>query len=180
MDINKILAEAQTLMTSQDFWNKVNASEQSNKQGKKSVNYESNIFENDNSYTRIQKTTPIQERKKTGNPVLDSFIEKPPMTGELSQFDLNETLNLNLKTEPKPTMVETKSNVVYPQTVQIDYNYIKYLIDESIKEHMKSQINESASPQFIGMKLSAGNTFQFLDSKGNIYEGVLKLRKKRQ
>ncbi len=182
MDINKILAEAQTLMTSQDFWNKVNASEQSNKQGKKSVNYESNIFENDNSYTRIQTTTPINERKKTGNPVLDSFIDKPPMTGDLSQIDINEGLGLNIKTEPKPTVIETKQqNVVYPQMPQnIDYNYIKYLIDESFKEHMKQSINESSAQQFIGMKMCAGNTIQFMDSKGNIYEGVLKLKKKRQ
>lgn len=58
----------------------------------------------------------------------------------------------------------------------IDYNYIKFLIQESVKEAVKGiTLNESTSGnQMAGMKLVNGGTFQFMDSKGHIYEAKLK------
>lgn len=60
----------------------------------------------------------------------------------------------------------------------IDYNYIKYLVETAIKENT-GHLNESAgAPAFKGMRLVEGNKFQFIDSKGNLYEAVLTLKKR--
>ena len=65
-------------------------------------------------------------------------------------------------------------------TAGIDYNYIKYLINECIKENLKGKLNESVGGELRGMKIAPGNKFQFLDSKGNIYEAQLTLIKKKK
>ena len=57
------------------------------------------------------------------------------------------------------------------QPQAIDYNYIKFLINECIKENLK-QLNESAS--LSTLKMAGGNKIEFVDSKGNVYEGVLR------
>ena len=59
---------------------------------------------------------------------------------------------------------------------------LKYLVEEAAKNALsQNMINESKEGNnMLGMKMCEGNKIQFMDSKGNIYEGVLKLKKKRQ
>ena len=42
---------------------------------------------------------------------------------------------------------------------------------------MKRTVNESIGT-LKGMKMCGGNKIQFMDSKGNVYEGILTLKKK--
>jgi hypothetical protein len=169
MNVNEAISKAQKLMTDQTFWDKVNAVD--NRQGKKTVGYEPNMFEHKQPNIQMQ-----QPMKKTGNPVLDSFIDKPPMTGDGCQYQLNETYT-------QPQQYTQTQNYQQQTNVGngIDYNYIKYMIEEGIKNALSKQpINENATNNLIGLKMAEGNKIQFMDSKGNIYEGVLKLKKKRQ
>jgi hypothetical protein len=68
-----------------------------------------------------------------------------------------------------------------PQTGGVDYSLIKLIVKECVKESLAemkgSMLTESSSPSFRGMRIADGNKFQFIDSKGNLYEGVLKLKK---
>ncbi len=76
-----------------------------------------------------------------------------------------------------PQQMATPSNT---SIGQIDYNYIKYLMESVIKENT-NRLNESANvTTFRGMRIAEGNKFQFIDSKGNVYEGVLTLKKRAQ
>lgn len=66
----------------------------------------------------------------------------------------------------------------YPQGGSIDYEYVKYLVKEAVKEAMGT-LNESVGLNGMhGMRIGEGNVIQFLDKKGNVYEGKLVLKKK--
>lgn len=81
---------------------------------------------------------------------------------------------------PQQRQVQQRNQIneyAQPQQVNtgIDYNYIKFLIQESVKEALKGvQLNESTNNSMIGMKIVNGGTFQFMDSKGHLYEAKLK------
>jgi hypothetical protein len=60
----------------------------------------------------------------------------------------------------------------------VDYNYLKYIIYECIKENLKGRLNESSGGTLKGIKIGQGNVFEFMDSKGNIFEGQMKLKKR--
>ena len=113
---------------------------------------------------------------------------------ELPDFN---TIKQSMVQNPTPQMRQSASYIMMQQqpqqqiiseTVQqpmpmqtyggqgIDYNYLKYIINECIKENMKTQLNENLT--LSGIKMAGGNTIQFMDSKGNIYEGTLKLIKR--
>ena len=53
---------------------------------------------------------------------------------------------------------------------QIDYNYIKFTVQEAIKEALENVESNTLK----GIKLVNGGTFIFVDSKGNKYEAKLK------
>ena len=62
----------------------------------------------------------------------------------------------------------------------IDYNYLKWIIMECLKEHSSNNVMNESVGSVAGLKMMPGNKIQFMDSKGNIYEGVLTLKKKGQ
>lgn len=178
-NIDSIIANAQKLMINEDFWSKVESVESSRTtNGGKVKGSCAEVFRNNNDVQQLQTET-ANRRKKTGNPVLDSFIDKPPMTGEHNPYLLNETFANPQQNTQQPIIQERI--VQQPSNTQIDYNYIKYLVEEAVKNALsQNMINESKGNNIMGMKMCEGNKIQFMDSKGNIYEGVLKLKKKRQ
>lgn len=181
-NLDDIIANAQSLMLNEDFWSKVDDVEMSRStNGKKSKGSGLEIFKNNlNDVVRL-KETAAPKREKTGNPVLDSFIDKPPMTGINNPYQLNE-LNAIGSTQTNQQENRSYQSNTYTQTqntTSIDYNYIKYIVEEAVKNAMSNNvINESTGSNIIGMKMSEGNKINFIDKKGNIYEGVLKLKKK--
>lgn len=122
------------------------------------------------------------------------------MPSTLTEQQKNE-IRMRMETTPQVPQLSTVSESIanslalnthqYQQPVQygnsgggIDYSLISKLIDESISRHLsemkKTVLNESsgAGNNFIGMKFCDGNKVQFVDAKGNLFEGVFKLKKK--
>ena len=69
-----------------------------------------------------------------------------------------------------------------PQQVSgIDYGMIKALVSEVIRENL-NEIKQSllSEGSLRGINMPGGNKIQFLDSKGNLYEGQLNLKKKKK
>ena len=178
-NIDSIIANAQKLMINEDFWSKVESVDSSRTtNGGKVKGSCAEVFRNNSDVQQMQIETS-NRRKKTGNPVLDSFIDKPPMTGENNPYLLNETFVTQQQNTQQPIIQERIMQ--QPSNTQVDYNYIKYLVEDAVKNAISQNvINESKNNNILGMKMCEGNKIQFMDSKGNIYEGVLKLKKKRQ
>lgn len=110
----------------------------------------------------------VESFMKTPTPLDDSLIDMPASFALPQQ---PQQLNEQQYSAPRPQ--------VAPATAGIDYNYLNYLINEAVKNAMKGMLNESVGANsFKGMRFVEGNTFQFIDAKGNLYEGVLKLKKK--
>lgn len=113
-----------------------------------------------------------QQRKSNLPPeIQESFKKMPPLSGgEIgvpSSYTQSRSVIQEQQYAPQP-QYQTQAPAA---PASIDYNYIKYLVNECIKENM-NQLNESAS--LSGIKLVGGGKIQFTDSKGNVFEGVLK------
>ena len=114
----------------------------------------------------------IQERKNNLPPeIQESFKKMPPLSGGEISVPASYTQSRNVIQEQRYTPQPQYQQQAPVAPATIDYNYIKYLVNECIKENMM-QLNESAS--LSGIKLVGGGKIQFTDSKGNVFEGVLK------
>ena len=126
-------------------------------------------------------------KSKLPKSILESFQKTP---SPVDAFDINAIEAQLHYVDPAPTQVQQKPQVreqarpvqqpqyAAPQGGSIDYNYLKYIINECIKENM-GKLNEGANmSDFRGMRITNGNVFQFIDTKGNLWEGQLKLKKK--
>jgi hypothetical protein len=116
--------------------------------------------------------------------VLPPIMKQPPMSGDgVDNTPLGVTTQKLMENMKKSRPAQQTPVMQTPVTGGIDYSLIKSLIDESVARNLKEilgngMLNESAAPRMMAMAIKSGNKFQFLDSKGNIYEGVLKLKKK--
>lgn len=88
-----------------------------------------------------------------------SLLYSPALDSEFKQSSIiNENLNTNNN--------------------GIDYSLIKTIVNESIRENLK-EIRKGILAEgttLKGIKIAKGNKIQLVDSKGNLYEGVLKLK----
>lgn len=110
---------------------------------------------------------------KTPSPVEDLAV--PTVATSISQLMANAIpQQQQAKPQPKKQVTEQK----LPQASGIDYNALKFIINECIKENLKSLNESQGSNGFRGMRIAPGNVIQFIDSAGNLYEGELKLKKK--
>ena len=126
----------------------------------------------------LQETqaAPIDKSKsRIPKAIIESFQKTPAMSGDIDS-PLQAPFIIPEQAVQMP--MASPQVPVSPVGGVIDYNYIKYLIDESIKANLK-QINEGATlPNIRGMKIGNDSVIQFLDTKGNLYEGKLVLKKK--
>lgn len=144
----------------------------------------------DGGYEEIQQI-PAQPRDlsncKLPQEVLESFAANPTPEGyyetgidKLEGLDAlmgaGQKRQVNEAVRPQP---QPQPQQYYPQpSVGIDYEYVKYLVKEAVKEAMGT-LNESVGLNGMrGMCIGEGNVIQFLDKKGNVYEGKLVLKKK--
>jgi hypothetical protein len=115
--------------------------------------------------------------------IRESFKKTPPIQINSPSGGILDSIASDLAIKPAAIAQPQQLNehTSYTPNTSIDYNYIKYLIDESISKHItsikESLLNEST---LRGVKISNGNKIQVLDSKGNLYEGLLKLKKKKE
>lgn len=109
---------------------------------------------------------------------LRESVKKTPigagMQGSYMYSDQPVPLGIPTPTVQKTAMPQGPA----PSVGGIDYNYIKYLVETAIKENTGMITESAAGTTFRGMRLVEGNKFQFVDSKGNVYEGVLTLKKR--
>ena len=107
--------------------------------------------------------------------ILESFKKAPSMSGE-------QEIVVDTRT-PMPSKPMKTESVVTPTVNNsgIDYSLIRMIVEESINKKISelSMLNESAST-LKGLKFAEGNKIQFVDSKGNLYEGELKLKKRKK
>lgn len=134
----------------------------------------------------VQMIQPSQQSVRGVNALpeymRESFTEMPPIQGDVSSVNPLSMLEQTLSIPNKPVMTESMmpQQPMAGNNGSIDYTIIKAIIDESVKRNLsemkKEVINEGISIK--GVHVGAGNKIQFLDSKGNLYEGVLTLKKR--
>lgn len=103
-------------------------------------------------------------------------IKKTPLMSDDS-WPLDEAGNVRQPAQKAPAINEVQMPTQQPIITgggAIDYSVIKAIVNECLREHSKNMLNESISAFHIGN----GNVIQFMDKKGNIFEGTLKLKKK--
>ena len=103
--------------------------------------------------------------------IRESFRKTPAMSGGMGMVSIPKSY-----TETQQRQVIQEQQYVQQPQYQampqgVDYNYLKFIINECIKENL-NQLNESAN--LSSLKMAGGNKIQFVDSKGNVYEGILK------
>lgn len=137
-----------------------------------------------------------EQRQFTNDVLRESFSQTPPISGDNfpgaqnmgntpSGYVPGATLLREQRIAPQqayvqqPTYVQQAPQYI-PQNSGIDYNMIKYLVSEAVKESLgeikQSLLNESA---LKAINMPGGNKIQFLDNKGNLYEAQLTLKKKK-
>lgn len=180
VNLDNAIARAQVLM-SEEYQKKMDGMTVSSSKKKKKDNTFSGLEQqlfgySDNTVQYSQQ--PLQEQMRN-----DNISSSTKGLGNLPDF-----LKESVKNTPLGGVADTGYNYAPQQMItasntsmgQIDYNYIKYLMESVIKENT-NKLNESANvTTFRGMRIAEGNKFQFIDSKGNVYEGVLTLKKRAQ
>ena len=142
-------------------------------------------YSNNTDYSGVQllRETPEQPRNMTNSKlpkaIVESFSKVPsPIEDAYSPATIETALQMAPK-KAAPVREEVQPKAQYqPQVGGVDYNYLKYIINECIKENLKGRLNESSGGTLKGIKIGQGNVFEFMDSKGNIFEGQMKLKKR--
>ena len=122
----------------------------------------------------------LSSNGRTGLPqeILESFRKTPSLSGEINAHQ-NTLNNLNITIPKQPTQI-VKENLYNHTVSNIDYSLIKTIVNECISSHMENikqtLINEST---IKGFTIKDGNKVQFLSKNGDLYEGELKLKKKK-
>ena len=100
---------------------------------------------------------------------LTEGLEQPKEIVKPSQ-NVRQIVNEGIGTQPQ---------MQYTQTAQIDYPMIRTIVEEIVKKYAvslnKKIISEGKQAQSVPTinTIALGETFKFLDSEGNIYEGKL-------
>ena len=163
--LEKLLSHAQSLIMNEEFNSKVEAMARN---GNGTISQVPNRQVINEAPKPVSK--PITKATNSQDMIPSPAIDKPLSVNVAPpQTSGNYQLNERYQQQPMPN-------------VGIDYSLIKTIIDESvrntIKEYMGNTLNENTEPRLMGMRIGNGNKIQMIDTKGNLYEGVLKLKKK--
>nr|DAL46836.1 MAG TPA_asm: hypothetical protein [Caudoviricetes sp.] len=168
---------AQALMLNEEFNRKVDNVIAAKSQGKKSVASQFAI-----PTTMMHNAQPVQQKSpeqmigesKLPQAILDSYKE---MNNPLNDFSEIPASYFNGNTAQSPLNEAMSQNA--QQTIA--GNDIVALIDRCIAKHIAALRDEIKSEATIkAFRFTDGNKVQFLDRNGNIYEGVLTLKKKKK
>lgn len=202
--LNESLSRAQKLINSEEFNNKVNKkaiSAQNNADflTEDEIQYESyapevkqkkltapaiskmstNVLKSSNLPKEILEDimkNPMDMSEDNSVSILDSFLDIPERKNRVVEQKTIQREHI----QPTTTLNNTTQPLYVPQQT-VDYGVIRALIDESIKRNLteiKSAIlTEGAQNVVKMMRVSGGNKIQVVDSKGNLYEGTLSLKK---
>lgn len=120
--------------------------------------------------------TTVKAESKLPAAIRESFEKTPSFTPQQPQTLIDSRIPI----PSKPMKTETVSPIIQ-NSGNIDYSLIRMIVEECINKKINemASLNESVST-LKGLKFAEGNKIQFLDSKGNLYEGELKLKKRKK
>lgn len=117
--------------------------------------------------------------------ILESMINNPinmaAGASVLSNLDMSELERETPAQLPRRQLNESTPVQQMPMMANagFDSNYLKFLVKEAVKECMKEIKEELLAENTLkGFKVAGGNKLMMVDSKGNLYEGEMKLKKK--
>lgn len=191
-----ILARAQQLMLSEDFNRAVERSASLNK-GK--MNSDDISYLEAQAFGRVNETAssaPVINEQQAFNKnninldrlpagLRESFAQTPPMSGgvldpkEMPDISPLGQIAENLSIRQQPVQ-QVNEQARPTQNATIDYSLIKAIIDESVKRNLEAMNRKMLNENTVkGFHIGAGNKVQFVTNKGDLYEGVLTLKKKK-
>lgn len=198
MDINNALQRAQYLMNSEEFNNRVDAYARTAKRkgagGVSAAPPNEALLEQQlfgiapsagsapvtASVPRMpQQPTEADFDRHPGLPreIVESFRGNPSPVSDLAPA-VYEQLMGTITEAPSPVQAKpAPTQATMSQAGGVNYELIKYIVKECLKE--QNTVNESVGI-VKGMRIANGGTIQFIDTKGNLYEGKLVLKKKKQ
>ena len=194
MDINNALQRAQYLMNSDEFNNKVDSYARSAKRGGRTsaaplpneALLEQQLFGVAPTGTSSRQSNPMNYmpqqpteeafNRHPGLPreIVESFRGNPSPVSDLAPA-VYEQLKGQINEAPTPASTPAPKASAPQAGGAVNYELIKYIVKECIKEQMAT-LNEGLVK---GMRVGNGGVIQFIDTKGNLYEGKLVLKKKK-
>lgn len=179
---NKAFSRATQLMNNERFNSIVES--KANTMSKQSSNGIGNVGSNEfsafeqiafgSSVSAEQPSINMDNASRLPSAIRESFMVQPPIEVN-TQSPVDSVVPITRTVQNENIMpIQQMANA------NIDYSLIKTIVEECINrklnEFSKSMLNESETT-IRGFKFSDGNKIQFIDRKGNLYEGELKLKK---
>ena len=125
---------------------------------------------------RMNENVPFAIREAfKNNPIDESQLLMGTMSGGGDLSFLNDNVVAPTRKQPITENVQQYQPQANPSSV--DYPMIRTIVEEVVKRYavsLNKRINEGKENVSEINTISLGKTFKFLDSKGNIYECVMK------
>lgn len=127
---------------------------------------------------RMNENVPLAIREAfKNNPIDESQLLMGTMSGGGDLSFLNDNVVTPSRTIPITESTQQYQPQTHTVTSGVDYPMIRTIVEEVVKRYavsLNKRINESKEDVNEISTISLGKTFKFLDSKGNIYECVMK------
>jgi hypothetical protein len=127
---------------------------------------------------RMNENVPLAIREAfKNNPIDESQLLMGTMSGGGDLSLLNENVVTPTRTAPITESTQQYQTQTHTVASSVDYPMIRTIVEEVVKRYavsLNKRINEGKENVSEINTISLGKTFKFLDSKGNIYECVMK------